>query len=152
MSWNIGTSRNIFLSLRNKSEVFHVRLHYELKKSSYTVLEALNSPKIDKLDSESNFSELKWVIHNGLRRTTLKYQSKHEISTSQHRWNGVQRNDVISIYGSDESSSSSSKLHQLLIIILFVFSNWVAPQFTWILLNSSWRIICSALFFTLYSI
>ena len=112
MSWNIGSSRNIFLSLRNKSKVFHVRLHYELKKSSYTVLEALNFPKIDKLDSESNFSELKWVIHNGLRRTTLIYQSdKHEISISQHRWNGVQRNDVIFIYGSDESSSSSSKLH-----------------------------------------
>ena len=91
MSWNIGSSRNIFLSLRNKSKVFHVRLHYELKKSSYTVLEALNFPKIDKLDSESNFSELKWVIHNGLRRTTLIYQSdKHEISISQHRWNGVQ--------------------------------------------------------------
>ena len=91
MSWNIGSSRNIFLSLRKKSKVFHVRLHYELKKSSYTVLEALNFAKIDKLDSESNFSELKWVIHNGLRRTTLIYQSdKHEISISQHHWNGVQ--------------------------------------------------------------
>ena len=79
------------MSQRNKSEVFHVRLHYELKKSSYAVLEALNFSKIDKLDSEFNFSELKWVIHNGLRRTTLIYQSvKHEVSISQHRWNGVQ--------------------------------------------------------------
>ena len=68
-----------------------MRLHFELKKSSYTVLEALNIPKIDKLDSESNFSELKWVIHNGLRRTTLIYQSdKQEISISQHPWNEVQ--------------------------------------------------------------
>ena len=91
MSCNIGSSRNIFLSLRNKSKVFHVRLHYELKKTSYTVLEALNFPKIDKLDSESNFSELKWVIDNGLRRTTLIYQSdKHKISISQQRCNGVQ--------------------------------------------------------------
>ena len=80
-----------FLSLRNKSKVFHVRLHYELKKSSYTVLEALNFPKIDELDSESNFSELKWVNRNGLRRTTLIYQSdKPEVSFSQHCWNGVQ--------------------------------------------------------------
>ena len=84
MSWNIGSSRSIFLSLRNKSKVFHVRLHYELKKSSYTVLEALNFTKIDKLDSESNLSELKLVIHNGLRRTTLIYQSdKEETSISQ---------------------------------------------------------------------
>ena len=91
MSWNIGSSRNIFLILRNKSKVFHVRLHYELKKSSYTVLEALNVPKIDKLDSESNFSELNWVIHNGLRRTALIYQSdKQEINFSQYCWNGVQ--------------------------------------------------------------
>ena len=68
-----------------------MRHHYELKKSSYTVLEALNFPKIDKLDSEYNFSELKWVILNGLRRPTLIYQSdKQEISISQHRWNGVQ--------------------------------------------------------------
>ena len=90
MSWNIGSSRNIFLNLRNKSKVFHVRLHYALKKSCYTFLEALNFPKIDKLDSESYFSELKWVIHNGLRRTTLIYQSdKHEVSISQHRWNIV---------------------------------------------------------------
>ena len=91
MSWNIGSSRHFFLSLRNKSKLFHVRLHYELKKSSYTVLEALNFPRNDKLDSESNFSELKWVNHNGLRRTTLKYQSeKQKNSISQHRWNGVQ--------------------------------------------------------------
>ena len=69
MSWNIGYSRNVLLRLRNKSKLFHVRLRYELKKSSYTVLEALNFPKIDKLDSESNFLELKWVILNGLRRT-----------------------------------------------------------------------------------
>ena len=34
VSWNIGFSRNIFLSLRNKSKVFCVGLHYELKKVS----------------------------------------------------------------------------------------------------------------------
>ena len=74
MSWNIDSSRKILPKLRNESKVFHVRLHYELKKSFYTVHEALNFPKIDKLDSASNFSELKWVIHNGLRGTTLIFQ------------------------------------------------------------------------------
>ena len=79
MSWNIGSYRNNFLSLRNKSKVFHLRLHYELKKSSDTVLEALNYPKNDKF------------IHNGLLRTTLIYQSDaREISISQHRCNRVQ--------------------------------------------------------------
>ena len=98
MGWHIGSSRNIFLSLRNKLKVFQVRLHYELKKSSYTVLEALNFPKINKLDSEANFLELNRVIHNGLRRTTLIYQSeKQEVSISQHRWNGVQRSFLTKI-------------------------------------------------------
>ena len=91
MSWNIGCSRNIFLNLRDKSKVFHVRLHHELKRYSYTVLEALNFPNLDNLDVESQFSEFKWVIHNGLRTTTLTYRSdKQEISISQLRWNGYQ--------------------------------------------------------------
>ena len=91
MSWDIGCSRNIFLSLRDKSKVFHVRLHHELKRYSYTVLEAQTFPNLDNLDVESQISEFKWVIHNGLRRTTLTYRSdKQEISISQHRWNGYQ--------------------------------------------------------------
>ena len=91
MSWDIGCSRNIFLSLKDKSKVFHVRLHHELKRYSYTVLEAQNFPNLDSLDVESQISEFKWVIHNGLRRTTLTYRSdKQEISISQHRWNGYQ--------------------------------------------------------------
>ena len=37
------------------------------------------------------FSELKWALHNALRRTTLIYQSKkQEISISSQRGNGVQ--------------------------------------------------------------
>ena len=75
MSWDIGCSRNIFFSLRDKSKVFHVRLHHELKRFSYTVLEAQNFPNLDNLDLESQISEFKWVIHNGLRRTTLTYCS-----------------------------------------------------------------------------
>ena len=78
-----------FLSLRDKSKVFHVRLHYELKRYSYTVLEAQNFPKLENLDIESQISEFKGVIHNGLRRTSLIYRSdKQQVTISQHRWNG----------------------------------------------------------------
>ena len=91
MSWDIGCSRNIFLSLRDKSKVFHVRFHHELKRYSDTVLEAQNSPNLDNIDVESQIFDFKWVIHNGLRRTPLTYRSdKQEISISQHRWNGNQ--------------------------------------------------------------
>ena len=88
MSWDIGCSRNIFLSLRDKSKVFHVRLHYKPKRYSYTVLEAQNFPKLENLDIESQFSEFKWVVHNGLRRTSLIYRSdKQQVTISQRRWN-----------------------------------------------------------------
>ena len=59
MSWDIVCSRNIFLSLRDKSKVFHVRLHYELKKYAYTVLEARIIPKLEHLDIESQILEIK---------------------------------------------------------------------------------------------
>ena len=91
MSWDIGCSINIFLSLRDKSKVFHVRLHHELKSYSYTVLEAQNFPHLGNLDVEYQIFDFKWVIHNGLLRTTLTYRSdKQEISTFQHHWNGYQ--------------------------------------------------------------
>ena len=91
MSWDIGCPRNIFLSLGDKSMVFHVRLQYELKRYSYTVLEARNFPKLENLDIESQISKFKWVIHNGLRRTSLIYRSdRQQVTISQHRWNGYQ--------------------------------------------------------------
>ena len=80
-----------FLSLIDKSKVFHIRLHYELKRYSYTVLEAQNFPKLENLDRHSQSSEFKWVIHNGLRITSLKYRSdRQQVTISQHCWNGYQ--------------------------------------------------------------
>ena len=79
-SWDISFSRN---SLRNKSKVFHVRLHFELKRYSYTVLEAQNFPKLENLDIEAQISEFEWVIHNVLLRTNLIYRSyKQQVTTS----------------------------------------------------------------------
>ena len=50
-----------------------------------------NFPELEKLDIESQISEFKWVIHNGLRRTSLIYRSdKQQDTISQHRWNGYQ--------------------------------------------------------------
>ena len=80
-----------FFGLRDKSKVIHVRLHYELKRYSYSVLEAQYFPKLENLDIESQISEFKWVIHNGLRRTCLIYRSdRQQVTISQHRWNGYQ--------------------------------------------------------------
>ena len=91
MSWDIGSSRNIYLSLRDKSKIFQVRSHHELKRYSYTVLEAQNFPNLDNFDVESQISEFKWDIHNGLRRANLAYRSdKQELFISQHRWKGYQ--------------------------------------------------------------
>ena len=89
--WSLKKHSEILLSLRDKSKVFCIRLHYELKRYSYTVLEAQKFPKIENLDIEFQFSEFKWIIHNGLRRTSLIYRSdKQHVTISQHRWNGYQ--------------------------------------------------------------
>ena len=91
MSWDIGCSRKIFLSLRDESKIFHVRLLYELNRYSYAVPEAQNFHKLENVDIESQISDFKWVIHNGLRRTSLIYCSyKQQVTISQHRWNGYQ--------------------------------------------------------------
>ena len=58
MSWDIGCSRNIFLSLRDRSKVFHVRIHYELKRYSYTVLEAPKFSQIRKFGHSPKFQNL----------------------------------------------------------------------------------------------
>ena len=77
-----------FLSLRDESKVFHVRPHYELRRYSYTVLEAQNFLKLENLDIDSPISEFKWVVHNGLRKTSFIYRSDEQQDTiSQHRWN-----------------------------------------------------------------
>ena len=79
------------MRLKDKSKFFHVRLHYELKRFSYTVLEAQNFPKFENLDIESQILEFKWVIHNRLRRTSIIYRSdKQQVTITQHRWNGYQ--------------------------------------------------------------
>ena len=87
-----------FFESQRQPKVFHVRLHYELKRYCYTVLEAQNFPKLENLDIESQISEFKWVFYNGLRRTSLIYRSdKQQVTISQHRCNGYQWNFLTNI-------------------------------------------------------
>ena len=71
-SRNIGSSRNNSRSFKNKSNVFHVRLHCGLKKSFYRVFEALGFQKVDNFDGESNLLELAWVNHSELEWALLQ--------------------------------------------------------------------------------
>ena len=80
-----------FLSLRDKSKVFQVRLLHEIKRYSHTVPEAQNFPKLENLVIESQIFEFKWVIHNRLRRNSPIHRSeKQQVTISQNRWNGYQ--------------------------------------------------------------
>ena len=65
-----------YFLLRDKSNVFRVRLHYEMKSHSYSVPEARTFLNLECLDEESPFIEIMWVIYNLLRRTTIMYRSK----------------------------------------------------------------------------
>ena len=75
MSWNIGFSRNLVLKLQNKLGLFHIVLQEKSKKFSLTVLESQNLPKLQDLDTESQFSQFEWTLHNGRRKIFLSYRS-----------------------------------------------------------------------------
>ena len=114
-----------FLSLRDNSKVFHVRLHYEFKRYSYTVLEAQNFPKLENLDIESQISEFKWAIHNALRRTSLIYRSdKQQVNISQHRWNGYQWRFLTNIeFKKEEYESLLEHLSSTFILYWNIYEN-----------------------------
>ena len=58
MSWEIGCSRNRFFILRDKSKVFRVRTHYDLKGYYYTVLEAQSVAKLENWSWSPDFQNV----------------------------------------------------------------------------------------------
>ena len=68
MNWNIGDNRNVFLKLKTKLGLYHVRLtssEQTPKKVNLTIVEMQQLPEVRKLDSENEISCLRWIIFNG---------------------------------------------------------------------------------------
>lgn len=78
MSWNIGSTKNIFLGLGNKYGIYHVYLKDTEEKFTLTLIEYTSLPKLEHLDVESQISEFEWVLFNGRRKIIVKYRNDLE--------------------------------------------------------------------------
>ena len=79
MSWNIGDNRNLFLLLKTKLGLYHVKLRSKPKDSpgkiTLTLVETQQLPDIEKTDSKDEISCLKWTIYNGRRKVCVNFQT-----------------------------------------------------------------------------
>ena len=78
MSWNIGENRNLFLKLKSKLGLYHVVLtttKTSPEKITLTLVEMQQLPEIEKVDSKSEISCLKWTIYNGRRKVCISFKT-----------------------------------------------------------------------------
>ena len=75
MSWNIGFSRNLLLKLHNKLGLFQIVLEEKSQKISLTIIESQILPNLQNLDVDSQISHFEWILHNGRRKSPIRYRS-----------------------------------------------------------------------------
>ena len=78
MSGNIGENRNLFLKLKSKVGPYHVVLttpKSSREKTTLTLVEKQQLPKVEKVDSRNEFSCLKWTIYNGWRKLSIGFKT-----------------------------------------------------------------------------
>ena len=78
MSWNNGDNRNLFLKLKTKLRLHHVKLRAPKdspEKITLTLVETQQLPDIEKVDSKDELSCLKWTIYNGRRKLCINFQT-----------------------------------------------------------------------------
>ena len=78
MSWNIGENRNLFLKLKSNSGLYHVVLttpKTSPEKITLKLVEMQQLPEIEKVDSKSEISYLKWTIYNGRRKVCICFKT-----------------------------------------------------------------------------
>lgn len=88
MSWYIGNSRNLYLSLKNNLGLYHVVLKENSQKLFLTITELQCLPVLNNLDIEEQISEYKWTLYNGRRKVLVVYRSDlQEIEITEYRRN-----------------------------------------------------------------
>ena len=77
MSWNIGDNRHLFLKLKTKLGLYHVKIKSEDSpgKILLTLVETQQLPDIEKVDSRDEISDLKWTFYNGTRKVCINFQT-----------------------------------------------------------------------------
>ena len=77
MSWNIGDNRNLFLKLKTKLGLYHVKLTGKdsPEKITLSLVETQQLPDIEKSDPKNDISCLKWTIYNSRRNVSINFQT-----------------------------------------------------------------------------
>ena len=78
MSWNIGENRNLFLKLKSKLGLFHVKLtspKTSAEKITIILVDVQQLPDIESLNSKNEISCLKWTIYNGRRKVFISLET-----------------------------------------------------------------------------
>ena len=77
MSWNIGDNINLFLKLKTKLGLYHVKLKSKdsPEKITLTLVETQQLPDFQKAESKDEISCLKWTIYIARKKVCIKFQS-----------------------------------------------------------------------------
>ena len=77
MSWNIGDNRNLFLKLKTKLGLYHVKPKSKdcPEKITLSLVETQQLPDIEEVDSKDEIPCLKWTIYNGGRKVCINFQT-----------------------------------------------------------------------------
>ena len=77
MSWNIGDKRNLFLKLKTKFGLYHVKFRSKgsPEKTTLTLVEIQQMPDIEKADSKDDVPCLKWTIYDGRRKVCMNSEA-----------------------------------------------------------------------------
>ena len=70
---------------------FHIVLEEKSQKTSLTIIESQDLPNLQNLDVDSQISHFEWTLHNGRRKTHIRYRSDtKKIDLVEYRRNGNQ--------------------------------------------------------------
>ena len=126
MSWNIGDKRNLFLKLKTKLGLYHVKLRSKPKNSSgkitLNLVETQQVPDIEKVDSKDETSCLKWTIYNGSRKLCVNFRTdtdKKNIVVYRYRNNTYLRDTELELKLSEYKNLLAKRVYLLSYIDIF---------------------------------
>ena len=125
MSWNIGDSRNLFLKLKSKLGLYHIRLKTPKtypEKHTLTVVEMQQLPGIEKTDSKTETSCLKCTIYIGRRKVCVNFQidtDKLNIAVYRYRNNLYLKDNENDLKLTEHRSLLAKRIYLLSYIDIF---------------------------------
>ena len=90
MIWNNEEKRILFHKMKSKLGIYHVvqtTPKTPPEKSTLTLVETQQLPEIEKVDSKSEISCLKWTMYNGRKKIWMSFKTgMDKLNTVVHRY------------------------------------------------------------------